>query len=61
MSDFKFWLLNDTLNENRFYDVEYEGKEMRISISYENIENHLEIIVFKFDNSGFFKTTYGRV
>lgn len=32
---------------NAFYDVEYEDGKSVISISYENVEDHLEIIYFE--------------
>ena len=49
-SEFDFSKENETINGNAFYDVEYRGKEKVVSISYENIEDHLEIIVFKLEN-----------
>ncbi|MEZ4921393.1 MAG: hypothetical protein R2792_20025 [Saprospiraceae bacterium] len=39
-------LANQTINGNAFYDVEFRDKERIISISYENIEDQLEVIVF---------------
>ena len=45
-TEFDFKKVNETINGNVFYDVEYLGIEKVISISYENIENHLEIIIF---------------
>lgn len=49
-SEFGFSKIIETINGNAFYDVEYKGKEMIISISYENIEDHLEVIVFILQN-----------
>ena len=49
-SEFGFKKVNETVNGNAFYDVEYKDSEKAISISYENIEAHLEVIVFKLLN-----------
>lgn len=46
-SEFGLDKVNETINGNTFYDVEYTDAEKLISISYENIEDHLEIILFK--------------
>ena len=45
-TEFNFIKINETVNGNAFYDVEYTDKDRTISISYENIEDHLEVIVF---------------
>ena len=45
-SELGFNKVNETIKGNAFYDVEYRGTEKVISISYENIEAHLEVIVF---------------
>ena len=49
-TEFGFKKVNETVNGNSFYDVEYRDAEKVISISYENIEAHLEVIVFKLLN-----------
>ena len=49
-TDFGFSKVNETINGNAFYDVEFRDKERIISISYENIEDHLEVIVFMLQN-----------
>ncbi|WP_293916361.1 MULTISPECIES: hypothetical protein [unclassified Sphingobacterium] len=49
-TDFGFSKINETINGNAFYDVEFRDKERIISISYENIEDHLEVIVFMLQN-----------
>lgn len=49
-TDFSFSKGNETINGNAFYDIEFRDKERVISISYENIEDHLEIIVFILQN-----------
>ncbi|MEO6168171.1 MAG: hypothetical protein ABIO46_12410 [Chitinophagales bacterium] len=49
-SNYDFKKIKQTINGNAFYDVEYMGEGKVVSISYENIEDHLEIIVFKLQN-----------
>jgi hypothetical protein len=49
-TEFGFKKVNETVNGNAFYDVEYRDTEKVISVSYENIEAHLEVIVFKLLN-----------
>lgn len=49
-TEFGFSKTNETINGNAFYDVEFRDKERIISISYENIEDHLEVIVFLLQN-----------
>jgi len=48
--EFGFKKENETINGNVFYDIEFKDKEKIVSISYENIENHLEIVVFMLQN-----------
>ena len=49
-TDFGFSEVNETMNGNAFYDVEFRNKERIISITYENIKDHLEVIVFMLQN-----------
>ena len=49
-TEFHFKKVRETINGNAFYDVEYENENKIISVSYENLESHLEIIVFKLEN-----------
>jgi hypothetical protein len=49
-TEFGLSKVNETINGNAFYDVEFKDKERVISISYENIEDHLEVIVFMSQN-----------
>ena len=49
-TEFGFVKTNETVNGNAFYDVEFTDNERIISISYENIEDHLEVIVFMLQN-----------
>jgi hypothetical protein len=41
---------SEEVNGNAFYDVEYRDDQKVISISYENIEDHLQVIVFILQN-----------
>lgn len=50
ITEYGFKLLKETENGNAFYDVEYSDAEKNISISYENIEDYLQVIVFKLKN-----------
>ncbi len=49
-TEFGFSKINETINGNAFYDVEFQDEEKIISISYENLEDHLEVIVFMLQN-----------
>jgi hypothetical protein len=49
-TEFGFKKVNETINGNVFYDVEFKNKENIISISYENIEDHFKVIVFMLQN-----------
>lgn len=49
-NEFGFRLLKETENGNAFYDVEYGDIIRVVSISYENIEDYLQVIVFKLKN-----------
>ena len=49
-TDFGFRKKNEVINGNVFYDVEYSDKKQIVSISYENISDHLEVIVFLLQN-----------
>jgi hypothetical protein len=49
-TEFGIIKINETINGNAFYDVEFGDKEKIISISYENIEDQLEVIVFLLQN-----------
>lgn len=45
-SEFDYTISDETIKGNAFYDIEYRSSDKVISISYENIEDNLEIIVF---------------
>lgn len=49
-TEFGFIKVNETINGNFFYDVEFKDKEKAVSISYENIEDYLQVIVFVLQN-----------
>lgn len=50
ITEFGFRLSKETENGNAFYDVEYSDATRVVSISYENIEDYLQVIVFKSKN-----------
>ena len=50
ITEFDYSLVNEVVNGNAFYDVEFRCKDKVISISYENIEDHLEVILFLLQN-----------
>lgn len=50
MTEFGFRLSKETENGNAFYDVEYSDAGRVVSIYYENIEDYLQVIVFKLKN-----------
>jgi hypothetical protein len=49
-TEYNFRKVNETINGNAFYDVEFKDKDRLVSISYENIEDHLEVIIFMLQN-----------
>lgn len=51
-TEFDFIIVNETINGNAFYDIEYKNTNRIISISYENIEDYLEVIMFLLDKKG---------
>lgn len=50
ITEFSFNQTKEVENGNAFYDVEYRDGQRTISISYENIEDYLQVIVFKLKN-----------
>ena len=50
ITEFGFRLSKVTENGNAFYDVEYRDSSRAVFISYENIEDYLQVIVFKLKN-----------
>lgn len=49
-TEFGFIKTNETVNGNAFYDIEFTDNVRVISISYDNIEDQLEVIVFMLQN-----------
>lgn len=49
-SEFGFVLMKETENGSAFYDVEYQDSTRVVSISYENIEDYLQVLLFKLKN-----------
>lgn len=49
-SELGFDQVNEVVNGNAFFDVEYRNSERVISVSYENIEDYLQIIIFMLEN-----------
>lgn len=49
-SEFDLGKVHETMKGNAFYDVEFWGNEKVVSVSYESIEDHLEVIVFRLQN-----------
>lgn len=50
MTEFGFSQTKEVESGNAFYDIEYRDTQRAISISYENIEDYLQVIVFKLKN-----------
>ncbi|RYE51583.1 MAG: hypothetical protein EOP48_18005 [Sphingobacteriales bacterium] len=48
--EYGFTDTNEKIRANVFYDVQYQTPSKVISISYENIEDYLQVIVFKLKN-----------
>ena len=49
-TEFGFRLLEEKVRGNVFYDVQYRDAKRVVSISYENIENYLLVIIFVLDD-----------
>jgi hypothetical protein len=50
ITEFGFEISNEKIRSNFFYDLQYTKGTRTISISYENIENYLQVIVFILSN-----------
>jgi hypothetical protein len=46
VEDFDFGQLSEKINGNAFYDIRYKTEELLVSISYENIEDYFQVIVY---------------
>lgn len=44
--DFDFKLLEEKIRGNVFYDIQYKDNSRVVSVSYENIEDYLLVIIF---------------
>jgi hypothetical protein len=52
ITEFGFKVPEEKIRGNAFYDVQYKDEIRVVSISYENIENYLLVIVFLLQNGG---------
>lgn len=50
ITEFDFEFLLEKVRGNAFYDIQYKDKTRIVSISYENIEDYLLIIIFLLQN-----------
>jgi len=50
VTEFSFKVSEEDIKGNAFYDVQYRDLKKVISISYDNIENYLLVIVFMLQN-----------
>lgn len=50
VTEFGFTVSNEKIRGNAFYDVQYSDGRRVVSISYENIEDYLQVIVFMLQN-----------
>jgi len=48
--EFGFQIIEEKIRSNTFYDVRYRDSTRAISVSYENIEDYLQVIVFMLQN-----------
>lgn len=49
-AEFNFTLTEEEIRGNAYYDVQYNDKSKVVSISYENIEDYFQVIVFMLQN-----------
>lgn len=50
IKDYNYKLKSEKNRTNLFYDVEYQHGDSLISISYENREDYLQVILFRLNN-----------
>lgn len=50
ITEFGFKISEEKVRSNAFYDVQYKDEKRIVSISYENIEDYLLVIVFLLQN-----------
>lgn len=49
-NEFEMKISEEKTRGNSFYDIQYADDEKIISISYENIESYLQVIILKLEN-----------
>lgn len=50
ITEFNLKVIDEKSYGNAFYDIQYGNDNKRISISYENIEDYFQVIIFKLEN-----------
>lgn len=50
ITEFGFRMLNEKVRGNAFYDLQYSDGNRIVSVSYENIEDYLQVIVYMLQN-----------
>jgi hypothetical protein len=50
ITEFGFKISDEKIRGNVFYDVQYKDKTRIVSISYENLEDYLQVIIFMLQN-----------
>lgn len=50
ITEFNFKIREEKLRGNAFYDVAYEDVNRIVSISYENIEDYFQVVIFMLKN-----------
>jgi hypothetical protein len=50
ITEFGFRISNEKIRGNAFYDLQYSDGNRIVSVSYENIEDYLQVIIFMLQN-----------
>ncbi len=50
ITEFGFRISNEKIRGNAFYDLQYSDGNCIVSVSYENIEDYLQVIIFMLQN-----------
>jgi hypothetical protein len=50
VTEFGFTISEEKIRGNAFYDLQYKDKVRVVSVSYENIEDYLQVIIFMLQN-----------
>lgn len=50
ITEFGFRISNEKIRGNAFYDLQYSDGKLIVSVSYENIEDYLQVIIFMLQN-----------